>query len=302
MKPPNALAAKGQVVEEWIDLHFFRPLGFAIARRLGPTRATPDQVTLACLVLGLLAGTLFYFPSTPLNLLGVALFVASDVLDSADGQLARMRGSSTRFGRILDGVSDNLRFINLYLCLLLRLVHAGWGADALVLALAAGVSHSLQSAAVDFIRQAYLYLGAGSGSELDLPESLPLPRGGSLLRRVGAALYRDYVRKQAGLLPRTAELVRAAGPHAAESVRTEYRDRATALVPRCAWIGQNARFALLAVTAAVGWPAGFFWITVGPLNLILVLLVRAQESRARALLGAAASAPAVPTPTHVRVA
>jgi phosphatidylglycerophosphate synthase len=273
------------VVEEWIDLHFFRPLGFGIARRLVPTRVTPDQVTLACLLIGLAAGHLLYYESPALNLLGVALFVVSDIFDSADGQLARLRGTSTRFGRILDGVSDNLRFVNLYLHLVFRLMGAGWGWEALGLAVVAGFSHSFQSAAVDFIRQAYLYLGAGTGSELDLPETLErVPPRTALGRRLGAWFYRDYVRRQAWLFPRTADLVRAAGKEAPEPLRADYDERLAGLVPRCAWIGQNLRFLLLALTAVLGWPSGFFWITVGPLNLILLGLVVAQERQARALL------------------
>lgn len=283
MKPQNALAVKGQLVEEWADLHFFRPLGFALSRRLAPTRVSPDQVTAACLLLGLVAGHLLYYSSARLNLLGVALFILSDVLDSADGQLARMRGSSTRFGRILDGISDNLRFINLYLHLLARLVHAGWGWEALALALAAGLSHSFQSAAVDFIRQAYLRLGASTGSELDLPESLP-PASGSIWRKVAAFLYRDYVRRQAWLLPRTVELIRAAGSEISEPFRADYQRRLEPLVPRAAWIGQNLRFLLLLLTAVPGYPAAFFWVTLGPLNLILLALVVAQEREARAML------------------
>jgi hypothetical protein len=296
---PNALAVKGQVVEEWIDLHFFRPLGFGIARRLVQTRVTPDQVTLASLLIGLAAGHLLYYESPALNLVGIALFVVSDIFDSADGQLARMRGTSTRFGRILDGVSDNLRFVNLYLHLVFRLVGAGWGLEALALAAAAGLSHSFQSAAVDFIRQAYLYLGAGTGSELDLPETLErTPAGTSLGRRLADGFYRDYVRRQGWLFPRTADLVRAAGKQAPEPLRADYHRRLAALVPRCAFIGQNLRFLLLALTAVPGWPAGFFWITVGPLNLILLGLVVAQERQARALLHAT---PKV-VPSHVRIA
>ncbi len=285
MTQPNALAVKGRVVEEWADLHFFRPLGFGIARRLVPTRVTPDQVTLACLLIGLAAGHLLYYTSPVLNALGVVLFVVSDIFDSADGQLARMRGTSTRFGRILDGVSDNLRFVNLYLHLVFRLVSAGWGWEALGLAAAAGLSHSFQSAAVDFIRQAYLYLGTGTGSELDLPETLePTPRGASLGRRIAAWFYRDYVRRQAWLFPRTAQLVRAAGAEVPEPLRADYDGRLVRLVPKCAWMGQNLRFLLLALTAVPGWPAAFFWVTIGPLNLVLLALVAGQERQARALL------------------
>ena len=81
MKPPNALAAKGEVVEEWIDLRFFRPLGFWIANALRSTRASPDQVTIASLAIGLVAGHLMFYASPTLNAIGVALFDLSDVLD-----------------------------------------------------------------------------------------------------------------------------------------------------------------------------------------------------------------------------
>jgi phosphatidylglycerophosphate synthase len=302
MTQPTALAAKGQVVEEWIDLHFFRPLGFRIARALQGTGATPDQVTVASLLLGLAAGHLMVYRSAALNAAGVGLFIVSDIFDSADGQLARMRGTSTRFGRILDGASDNLRFINLYVHLLVRLLLAGAGWEVVALALAAGVSHSFQSAAVDFMRQAYLYLGAGRGSELDLPETAGRADARTWLQRVGAFLYRDYVRRQAWLFPRTVELVRATGAEAGEPLRAEYRDRTTVRVGRCAWIGQNMRFLLLAVTAVPGWPTGFFWLTVGPLNLILLGLVLGQERAARALLRAVV-APARPrAPARARIA
>lgn len=298
MKPQTALAAKGEVVEEWIDLHFFRPLGFRLARALQPTRATPDQVTIVSLVLGLAAGHLMVYASPAINGAGVALFVASDVFDSADGQLARMRGSSTRFGRILDGVADNLRFVNLYLHLLVRLAQAGSGWEALALAAAAGASHSFQSAAVDFIRQAYLYLGVGRGSELDLPETAIRGAPRTLVQRIGATLYQDYVRRQTWLFPRTVELVRAAGSDIAEPLRGDYRSRSTTWVAHCAWIGQNMRFILLAVTALPGWPAGFFWLTLGPLNLILLGLVLGQERTARTMLRLVAA----PARAHARIA
>ena len=220
------------------------------------------------------------------------------MFDSADGQLARMRGSSTRFGRILDGVADNLRFINLYLHLLVRLAQAGSGWEAVVLAGLAGASHSFQSAAVDFIRQAYLYLGVGRGSELDLPETVTRAEPRTVMQRIGAVLYRDYVRRQAWLFPRTAELVRAAGSDIAEPFRGDYRNRTTRGVVRCAWIGQNMRFALLALTVVPGWPAGFFWLTVGPLNLVLLGLVHGQERAARAMLHVVAE----PARPHARTA
>ncbi len=121
------------------------------------------------LVIGLVAGHLFVYTSPWLNATGFVLFIISDIFDSADGQLARLRGTSTPLGRILDGTSDAARFINLGAHLLVRLVlaqHWSWlGATAL--AVAAAVSQSYQSSGIDFIRHAFLALAVGRGSELE---------------------------------------------------------------------------------------------------------------------------------------
>lgn len=284
MKPPTALADKGELVEEWADRKFFRPAGFAVCRRLLPTRITPDQVTVVSLLLGLLAGHLFFYDNWLVNLSGVLLFVVSDIFDSVDGQLARARGTSTPFGRTLDGASDNIRFINLYLTLIARVLAAGYGWQGALLGVAAGLSHSLQSTGVDFIRQAYLYLGAGEGSELDLPETVasrPAPPG---WRRITAFGYASYVRRQARMFPATAHLVRVAGRTPPASLRAEYDDRLRGLVPLTAWIGQDIRFLLLALTVVPGWPMAFFWVTLLPLNAVLVALALTQERRAASVI------------------
>ena len=90
-------ASKGPVVEEWADRRFFRPAGWRIATALAPTSVSPDGVTLASLILGVIAGHLFWYTSPWINFAGVGLFIWSDVLDSADGQLARLRGTSVYF-------------------------------------------------------------------------------------------------------------------------------------------------------------------------------------------------------------
>src|SRR5207253_2976518 len=173
VKPQNDLSHKGQAVEEWADLHFFRPIGIRIARALQPTGISADQVTLWSLVIGVVAGHLFAYRDRWTNLIGFALFIVSDVFDSADGQLARLRGTSTRFGRALDGINDNLRFVNLYFHLMYRLIASGfWWPGACLLVAAAGLAHTFQSEAIDFVRNAYLYIGVGGRGELDLPEDL----------------------------------------------------------------------------------------------------------------------------------
>jgi len=287
VKPPNDLSHKGRSVEEWVDLHFFRPIGIRIARALLPTGISADQVTLWSLVIGLVAGHLFAYRDHWTNLIGFGLFVVSDVFDSADGQLARLRGTSTRFGRVLDGINDNLRFVNLYFHLIYRLVHTGyWWPGAFLLVAAAGLAHTFQSAAIDFVRNAYLSIGVGGRGELDLPEDLdPAPRG-SWLQRFGARVYRDYVLRQVQLFPRSVKLIRALRQGGVSTpFRMQYRARQDAVLPLCAWLGQNIRFAVLGIAGIAGRPSAFLWTEAVWMSLVLVVLLWMHEWNATALGG-----------------
>ena len=271
-------ASKGPVVEEWADRRFFRPLGWRLANALLPTRISADAVTLASLVLGVLAGHLFWYRSAWVNASGVLLFILSDVLDSVDGQLARLRGTSTRMGRVLDGLADSVRFVSLYGHLAARLYVTHWHWAGVALALAALFSHAYQAAAADFIRQAYLRFAVGEGDELDVDEDAPIGSGASLWERISSWIYGDYTRRQAWLFPRTTALARAySGREVPESLRRSWAERQRWVVQGCAWIAQNIRFLLLALTAVPHWPAAYCWIVVGPLNLVLVVLILAHE-------------------------
>ena len=284
MKPPNDLSHKGAAIEEWVDLHFFRPIGIRIARALQPTDISADQVTLWSILIGLVAGHLFVYRDPWVNAIGFLVFVVSDVFDSADGQLARLRGTSTRLGRTLDGVGDHLRFMNLYIHLAIRLALAGWHWNGLLLAALAGLSHSLQSMSADFVRNAYLTIGEGTG-ELDLPEDLQPADEGTWLARFGAWVYVNYVRRQTQLFPRTVQLVRQLRRvHVAPSFRAAYRDRQQPLLPLCSWLGQNIRFALLGLAAVAGHPAGYLWTEVLAMNLLLfVVLLPGHETNSETL-------------------
>jgi hypothetical protein len=238
-------------------------------------------------VIGLVAGHLFAYRDLWTNLIGFGLFIVSDVFDSADGQLARLRGTSTRFGRALDGINDNLRFVNLYFHLMYRLIHSGfWWPGACLLVAAAGLAHTFQSAAIDFVRNAYLYIGVGGRGELDLPEDLDSSPRGSWLERFGARVYRDYVLRQAQLFPRSVKLIRALRQGGVSApFRAQYRARQDAVLPLCAWLGQNIRFAVLGVAGIAGRPSAFLWTEAVWMSLLLVVVLWMHEWNATALGG-----------------
>jgi len=97
---------KPREVEEPIDVYVHRPLAYLLARALFPLPVSPDAVTLLSILAGL-ASAASLLASFPYHLQygGFFLFLSA-VLDCADGQLARMRGTSSLFGRMLDGTAD----------------------------------------------------------------------------------------------------------------------------------------------------------------------------------------------------
>ena len=146
----------------------------------------------------------------------MVLHVLSNTLDNADGQLARLTKQGSRTGRALDGLADHLVFVSIYGHLCLRYTAGGGSHLVWLVALAAGLSHSLQSAAADYFRNAWLYFAEGkSRAELDSSRTLRLefdhlrwrtaPQKKFLLK-----LYLNYTRQQEWLAPRLGELKRAA--------------------------------------------------------------------------------------------
>jgi len=93
-------------VEEPIDVWVHRPPAYVLAKILLPTPVSPNLVTVASIITAFAAGAAIFsrFPGH-LPLAGVLIF-SSAVLDCCDGQLARLRKSSSAFGRMLDGAAD----------------------------------------------------------------------------------------------------------------------------------------------------------------------------------------------------
>jgi hypothetical protein len=284
--PANASFDKGRAVEEWTDLHFFRPAGLRIARVLMPTRLSPDHVTILALLVGLIAGRLCYYDSIGLNVLGVALFIVSDIFDSADGQLARMRGTSSRLGKVLDGIADGARFSNLYVQLMARMLVGGapWWM-VLPLGIAAGIAHAKQSAAADYIRQLYLHLAEGGAGEFALAEEMTAMPARTAFHANLNRFYAGYLRSHAQLAPRSLALVRRLrADSAVRDVGGAWAYSQAPVVRQCAWIGQNIRFLLLALTVVPGHPAAFLWITLIPMTAVMMAILTVHERNAAALL------------------
>ena len=92
--------------DELINIYILRPLAAIIVWLLYPTRVTPNQVTVAAIVTGCCAAGV-YLVDTPQAFVAAGLLVTlKDILDDADGQLARAKSLYSRRGRFLDSIGD----------------------------------------------------------------------------------------------------------------------------------------------------------------------------------------------------
>ena len=99
---------------EYFDLWIFRPLGFAVAKLVQPIGITPNQLTVMAMICGICGGYAFSIGTHQAFLLGALLYFLFNVLDCSDGQLARIRRSSSVAGKILDGAADYVAGIAIY--------------------------------------------------------------------------------------------------------------------------------------------------------------------------------------------
>ena len=87
-----------------------------MARLLAKTRVTPNQVSWAAFGIAILSFISFVLGQ---NITGGLLVQLSSVVDGADGDLARLKGMTSKFGGFLDSVLD--RYVDILLVLGLTL-------------------------------------------------------------------------------------------------------------------------------------------------------------------------------------
>jgi phosphatidylglycerophosphate synthase len=231
---------------------------------------------------------------------GLALLLHS-ALDSADGQLARLKNLHSPLGRIVDGFCDNLSFLAIYVAIVLghRERSPDSGFAVALLALAAGASHSVQSSLVEYQRTLYLHCVHGRG---DIVDSEPgrLKRAAS--RGAGATLlqwiHRVYYRQQRFYLASTARLEeciarwRQRNPRLLPELAARYERSHRPLLPFWALMASNSHkigivaAAFIPVTGTSFWGGlgmGWYLVYVLALNAALAALLPAQARVDRGL-------------------
>jgi len=284
---------KAREVEGVLDLYFYRPIGFRLAEFFAHLKMTPAAVTLLAGICGIIAGHLYYYRDLRINIAGMVLHVCSNVLDNADGQLARLTRRESRKGRIIDSIADHLVFVSIYLHLVLRGLAEGSSPAIWFLAIAAGISHALQGAAADYYRSTYLYFVAnGTRAEIDSSSGLRSEYRGWTWRqrpwdKLLLALYLNFTRQQEMLAPQLKKLRETTGELFHEKIpawlEQGYRNSAGGMFKWWGLLMTNSRMLVLFALLFLGQPIYYFWFELIPLNVLFICLLVRQEKMAESL-------------------
>lgn len=292
---------KSMDTEEFLDIHFNRPIGYVWALFFNRFGVHPNVVTILSILLGVAAGVMFYFPDMKHTITGIVLLMWANHYDSCDGQLARMTGKKTRWGRMLDGFAGDLWFISIYAAICLRLTFqplpfgigaehgAVWGIGIWVLALLSGtLCHSRQCALADYYRNIHLFFLKGeSGSELDnfkqqreIFHSLPWKR--NFWWKAFLYFYGNYTRKQERMTPNFQRFYtfvqQKYGNAVPQELRDEFRRLSLPLMKYANILTFNTRAIALYVSLLIGEPWLYFVFEIVVMTALFLYMRHRHEA------------------------
>ncbi|HSH37892.1 MAG TPA: CDP-alcohol phosphatidyltransferase family protein [Chthoniobacterales bacterium] len=280
---------KTRDVESALDIYFYRPIGYALALFFAKLRFTPSMVSLLGGSIGVLAGHLYYYSDVRLNVIAMALHVLTNALDNADGQLARLTNRGSIHGAIMDGFADYIVFMSVYVHLCLRYMAEGGSAAIWLLAVAAAMSHAMQSMTIDYLRYGYLQFVTGKRSaDANASETVRAVYDATswrdFLKKLGLRNYLNYTRQQERLAPNLLRLRLATRETIPEWLTLAYRRGCRPLVKWCNCLATNPRMFLLFAFLLIGQPVWYFAVELTLLNVVLVCVLLRHDAVFRSLL------------------
>ena len=288
---------KSMDTEELLDIYTNRPIGYVWAKLFAKAGIHPNMVTILSIILGMTAGVMFYYPDMKHTVIGILLLMWANHYDSADGQLARMTGKKTLWGRMLDGFAGDLWFFSIYFFICLRLTpqpipflpDTEWGIYIWLLGAVAGlICHTRQCMLADYYRNIHLYFLKGkSGSELDNFKQQReafhnLPWKGNVWWKLFLYFYGNYTRKQEKSTPnfqRFYALVRERfGDDIPQSLRDEFRAASKPLMKYTNILTFNTRAIVLYISLLIGQPWLYFLFEVTVLTSLYLYMHNRHEA------------------------
>ncbi len=253
MSSTLARSRKAKVAQELLCEHIYRRIAHLVVLVLLPLRVPPPLVAAT-------AGTAGIAAAVELGqgkfLFAAILVQAKTVLDNADGQLARLSGRITAFGRYLDSELD--LFVNAAL-----FAAIGWRTGRPTLAVAGFVA---LTTVLSLNYNAERLYRAEHGDEVStMPETTS--RAAGFLRRLYVLVYAPQDRLVERFFARRLRDARPQG-------RLAYHDRDTVVV--LTNLGMSTQLLAFGICIAIGRLAAFAWIAIAELVFVAILILRRE--------------------------
>ena len=255
---------KSYDTEEFIDLWFYRPLGFHCALFFRNRGIHPNIVTIASILLGIAAGICFAQENLRWNILGILLLMWANLYDSTDGQLARITGQKTRWGRILDGFAGDVWFFFIYAAIAIRTTFEPipfapqfeWGVLIWILCSFAGFwVHGSQCQLADYYRNIHLFfINENNGNEFDNSQAQrklfkETTWKGNFFWKIFLHFYVAYTENQERMSPKFQQMMKIVKERykgdIPQQLRNEFRAGSLPLMKYTNILTFNSRFIML---------------------------------------------------------
>ncbi|HST37162.1 MAG TPA: CDP-alcohol phosphatidyltransferase family protein [Allosphingosinicella sp.] len=269
-------SSRPRETQDPLNLYLYHPLAARLARLLLPTGIPANAVSVFSLVALIGAAFAYTELSWPAGVLtGFGLMLLWHVIDGADGDLARMKGTASTTGELVDGVCDYLGNVIMYFAFafLLDDTLGGW---AWVLAWSAGGSHIVQTNHAESQRRAYLWRAHGvPWLRNDAADGEPLFRKSSWFTRYFGFWAVGYLWLAQRMSPGANAIDAALADTAGDPARTLRIRRLVRRASRGSLhlekaLGGNPKTIIIGLSMAAGSPAWYFLTVIFVLNLILI--------------------------------
>ncbi len=264
---------KHAIFDETLTLYILRPIAFIFVKLFYPTSITPNQVSLMTTISGLISGYFFSRGDVVSFVIAGSLYFLSMVLDCVDGMIARLKNSGTPVGKIIDGFSDYIVGISVYVGM-----GIGFGKGLINLKflpfnywwfiVMAAISHIIHAMLIDYYRAEFMAHGLGKQKSTweenrKFAEELNKIKHqkNKLFEKILIAAYLGYSHLQLFQMDKKEEYN-----------KLKYFNSNKLLIRLWFWIGPTASAFIVIISAFLYRPAIFFVFTIGIANIYMVIL------------------------------
>lgn len=289
--------------EEFLDMWVYRPLGFRCALFFRNRGIHPNIITIASIFLGIAAGVCFLQENLRWNIVGILLLVWANLYDSTDGQLARITGQKTRWGRILDGFAGDCWFFCIYFAIAARETFQpipfapeyNWGPIIWILVSFCGFwVHGSQCQLADYYRNIHLYFtNEKNGNEFhnsaaQRKEYDETPWKGNFFWKIFLNAYIAYVDNQERMSPCFQRFIKKVNEkystNLPEWLRKEFREGSLPLMKYTNILTFNSRCIMLCFAMLIGQMWTYLAFELVVLMILFVYMQQKHEALCRRLL------------------